>query len=103
MSTDAPFTPPKKKPNVLWWLGGGFVLLVFVFILQLFGPNPPIVVSPQTTYITTPLGAERPARLRAVRARKVTRRRDAGKQRGRAVVAGALAGRARAEGLRRRG
>ena len=58
MSTDAPFTPPKKKPNVLWWIGGAIALVVILFFLQLFGPNPPIVVSPQTTYITSPLGAD---------------------------------------------
>ena len=57
MSTDEPFIPPQKKPNVLWWIGGGFFVLVLVFFLQLFGPNPPIVVSPQTTHITSPLGA----------------------------------------------
>ena len=22
MSTDAPFTPPRKKPSVFWWIGG---------------------------------------------------------------------------------
>ncbi len=55
MSTTAPFTPPKKKPSVFWWIGGVFLLLVFVFIFQLFGPSPRIIVSPQTTYITTPL------------------------------------------------
>jgi hypothetical protein len=58
MSTDDTFTPPKKKPNVLWWIGGGIALLVFIFFLQLFGPNPPIVISPQTTHITSPLGAD---------------------------------------------
>lgn len=56
MPTDEPFIPPKKKPNVLWWIAGGFALLVFIFFLQLFGPNPPIIVSPQTTHIVSPLG-----------------------------------------------
>jgi type II secretory pathway pseudopilin PulG len=58
MSTDEPFTPPRKKLSILWWLGGIFVLLVMLFVLQLFGPNPPILVSPQTTYITEPLGPD---------------------------------------------
>ncbi len=55
MSTEAPFTPPKKKPNIFWWLGGVFLLLLLVFFVQLFGPNPRIIVSPRTTYITGPL------------------------------------------------
>jgi len=55
MSTDVPFTPPRKKPTILWWIGGGFLLLFCLFLYQLFGPNPPIVVSKQTTYITAPL------------------------------------------------
>jgi hypothetical protein len=50
MSIDTPFTPPRKKPNVLWWLAGGFVLLLLWFFYQLFGPNPPIIVSRETTY-----------------------------------------------------
>ena len=55
MSTDVPFTPPKKKPNVLWWIAGLFLLLLLWFFFQLFGPSPPIIVSPSTTYITEPL------------------------------------------------
>jgi hypothetical protein len=49
---------PRKKFNILWWIGGVFVLLVLYFVLQLFGPNPPIIVSPQTTRITEPLGRD---------------------------------------------
>jgi hypothetical protein len=55
MSTDAPFTPPKKKRSVYWWIGGFVLLLLLAFLYQLFGPNPPIVVSRETTYITEPL------------------------------------------------
>ena len=58
MPADEPFTPPRKKIKIFWWLGGIFVLLALVFVLQLFGPNPPIVVSPQTTYITSPRGPD---------------------------------------------
>jgi type II secretory pathway pseudopilin PulG len=58
MTTDEPFTPPRNKPHVFWWLGGVFLLVAIVFLLQLFGPNPAIVVSPQTTFITKPLGAD---------------------------------------------
>ena len=57
MSTDTPFQPPHKKPSIYWWLAGFLVLLFVLFLFQLFGANPPIVVSPQTTYITEPLGA----------------------------------------------
>ena len=54
-TTESTFTPPRKKPSVYWWLGGIFLLLVCLFLYQLFGPNPRILVSKQTTYITEPL------------------------------------------------
>jgi hypothetical protein len=57
-SDNAPFTPPRKKIRIFWWLGGIFLLLALLFVLQLFGPNPPIVVSPQTTFITEPRGPD---------------------------------------------
>lgn len=34
------------------------VALMGMFLLQLFGPNPSIIVSPQTTYLTAPLAAD---------------------------------------------
>jgi hypothetical protein len=55
MSTNTPFTPPKKKPSIFWWIGGAFVVLLMLFVFQLFGPSPGIIVSPQTTRITSPL------------------------------------------------
>jgi hypothetical protein len=58
MSTDPAYIPPRKKHSVMWWLGGIFLLLLFLFIFQLLGPNPRIIVSPQTTYITEPLGPD---------------------------------------------
>jgi hypothetical protein len=58
MTNDANFSPPRKKRNILWWLAGFFLLLLCIFLVQLFGPNPPIAVSPQTTYITEPLGPD---------------------------------------------
>ncbi len=58
MTADAPFKPPRKKFNVLWLLAGVLLLLIGLFVLQLFGPNPPIIVSPQTTYITEPIGTD---------------------------------------------
>jgi hypothetical protein len=54
-STDTPFTPPKKKPSIFWWIGGAFVVLLMLFVFQLFGPSPRLEVSPQTTRITSPL------------------------------------------------
>jgi hypothetical protein len=56
VATDEPFIPPRKKHSILWWIGGILVLLTMLFVVQLFGPSPPIVVSPQTTRITEPLG-----------------------------------------------
>ena len=37
------------------WLAGAATLFMVWFIWQLFGPNPPIIVSEETTYITEPL------------------------------------------------
>ncbi len=55
MTTEAPSTPPRKKLRIYWWIGGLFLLLLVLFLFQLFGPNPKIIISPQTTYITEPL------------------------------------------------
>ncbi|HEX4414869.1 MAG TPA: hypothetical protein VH107_14640 [Lacipirellulaceae bacterium] len=55
MSADEPFTPPKKKPSIFWWIGGAVFVLAALFIFQLFGPSPAIIVSRQTTFITEPL------------------------------------------------
>src|SRR5882757_2643256 len=57
-SADAILTPPRKKRSIYRWLIGAFVLLLLLFCFQLFGPNPRIIVSPQTTYITEPLRAD---------------------------------------------
>ncbi|MCC7475565.1 MAG: hypothetical protein IT425_09230 [Pirellulales bacterium] len=58
MDDQKSFTLLRKRPNVLWWIGGLFMVLVMVFLYQLFGPSPKIVVSPQTTVITGPLEAD---------------------------------------------
>src|SRR5690348_1098118 len=58
MSADAPFNPPKKKPSILWWIGDAFMLLILLFVFELFGPSPRVYVSPQTTFITEPLTAD---------------------------------------------
>jgi hypothetical protein len=58
MSAEPSFQPPRKKLNVLWLLGGMLLLVMGLFFLQLFGPNPAIFVSPQTTFITEPIGAD---------------------------------------------
>jgi hypothetical protein len=56
--TDTSFTPLRKKRNVAWWIVGLIAMLLFYFVFQLFGPNPPIIISRETTYITEPLGAD---------------------------------------------
>jgi hypothetical protein len=58
MSTDAQFTPPRKKPSVFWWIIGAFFLVLLLFFMQLFGTSPRIEVSPTTTYVTAPLRAD---------------------------------------------
>ncbi|MEX2309100.1 MAG: hypothetical protein WD738_15990 [Pirellulales bacterium] len=55
MPNKAAFIPPPKKHSIMWWLGGFFFLLLLLFFYQLFGPNPPIIVSRETTYVTEPL------------------------------------------------
>jgi hypothetical protein len=55
MPTDAPITSPKKKLRISWWIGGFFLLLFMLFLFQLVGPSPPIIVSKDTTYVTEPL------------------------------------------------
>ena len=54
MPTDASILP-RKKPSIFWWIGAAILVLLLVFIFQLFGPSPRIIVSPQTTFITEPL------------------------------------------------
>ena len=39
----------------MWWIAGAALVLFLLFLYQLLGPNPPIIVSRQTTYITAPL------------------------------------------------
>ena len=46
---------PHWKRKRLRWLAAAVLLLLAWFCWQLFGPNPPIVVSRETTYITEPL------------------------------------------------
>ncbi|MCC7474277.1 MAG: hypothetical protein IT425_02680 [Pirellulales bacterium] len=56
MSEGVPLLPQRKKPSAYWWLGAATLLLGGLFLYLLFGPNPPIIVSPKTTYVTAPLG-----------------------------------------------
>jgi len=55
MSTDAPQSPRPTKVKYLRWLALAASLFVAWFCWQLFGPNPPIIISKDTTYITAPL------------------------------------------------
>ncbi|HEX3602081.1 MAG TPA: hypothetical protein VHU84_18145 [Lacipirellulaceae bacterium] len=57
-SADTDVAVPRKKRSIYRWLIGAFVVLLLLFCFQLFGPNPRIIVSPQTTYITDPLRAD---------------------------------------------
>ena len=47
-----------RKFRVLWILAALFLLFGVWFCYQLFGPNPAIVVSKETTFITEPLGED---------------------------------------------
>jgi len=57
MSDAEPEVAPRKWPKLKICLG---LLLFFIawFLYQLFGPNPQITVSKETTYITEPLGLD---------------------------------------------
>lgn len=46
---------PVKKHHYLRWLTIAALLFIAWFCWRLFGPNPPIIVSKETTYITEPL------------------------------------------------
>ncbi|MEM8945026.1 MAG: hypothetical protein AAGD11_07570 [Planctomycetota bacterium] len=59
MQAPSPNRPPaKRKLPVLWIAVGTLIAILGLFLFQLFGPNPPIVVSKQTTFITEPLGED---------------------------------------------
>jgi hypothetical protein len=55
MSTEVSSILPRKKRSILWLIASVFLLLIGLFFYQLFGPDPQIVVSRQTTYLTEPL------------------------------------------------
>lgn len=46
----------KRKLPILWIVISAIVVLLGLFLFQLLGPNPQIIVSKETTYITEPLG-----------------------------------------------
>src|SRR4051794_13536864 len=55
MSINREAKPARKKPGLYKWLAAAASFLFLLFLYQLLGPNPPIIVSPQTTYIIAPL------------------------------------------------
>jgi hypothetical protein len=55
MSTELQIPRAKKKRSILRWIAGAFVLLLCIFFFRLFGPNPSLIISKQTTYISEPL------------------------------------------------
>ncbi len=58
MTSGASFKPRKKKPSIFLWIAAAFLLLLLIFLFQLVGPAPRIYVSPKTTHIAEPLGAD---------------------------------------------
>jgi type II secretory pathway pseudopilin PulG len=58
MSSTSPFKPRKKKPSIFLWILAAFLLLLLIFLFQLVGPAPRIYVSPKTTHVSEPLGAD---------------------------------------------
>ena len=58
-STTPSSTPsPRKRLKIFLWLAAATLLLLAWFCWQLFGPNPPLRISKETTFITTPLGPD---------------------------------------------
>lgn len=55
VSTDDAARLPRRKRSIFWLIGGIFVMMLGLFLYQLLGPNPPIIISKETTYITAPL------------------------------------------------
>ncbi len=49
---------PRRKLRLLWILAGIVLLFGAWFVWQLFGPNPAIMVSKETTFVTEPLGTD---------------------------------------------
>jgi hypothetical protein len=58
MLDDAATTPQRKKRRKLKWVAGALLFFLLLFLYQLFGPSPEVIVSQQTTYITKPLGPD---------------------------------------------
>ena len=50
--------PTQRKPRIVGIAAGLVALLLVWFVIQLFGPNPRLIISPQTTYIISPLGPD---------------------------------------------
>lgn len=58
MPHEEPPILPRRKPKITRYLAAAILSLIAVFFVQLCGPNTPIVISRQTTYITSPLRAD---------------------------------------------
>src|SRR5688572_30343169 len=55
MTCDTNNVPASKKGSVLRWIAALFLSLLLLFLFKLLGPDPPLIVSRQTTFITEPL------------------------------------------------
>jgi hypothetical protein len=53
--TTEPIDPRRKMPSLKWWILTISLSIVAFFLHQLFGPNPKLIISKQTTYIAEPL------------------------------------------------
>jgi hypothetical protein len=58
MTTDAGRTKPRWWQDLRWITAGIVAVLLALMVWGLFGPEPPITVSRETTYLTEPLAAD---------------------------------------------
>jgi hypothetical protein len=58
MASEVVANVPRKKRTIPWLVAAVLLLLLGVCFFQLVGPDPPVIVSQQTTYIVEPLRAD---------------------------------------------